>query len=140
MVTERIDNPKRILSLPDLLQVDLLEEIANNLKWLKEWEEAQRCEGEERGWTVEVTDSIQEVPVRDPVTNKSVLAHTASLFNDGPGDVNICVNYQHPVGMLKLSQGDTQNIDYSKAKKKISSFWVWCAQGENASLRIHIKY
>jgi hypothetical protein len=131
---------KTITDAASFMQIDLLEEIANRLKWLQEWEESQRCEGEERGWEVEVTDSVQEVFARDPVSMKTVVAHTASIFNDGPDIVKICVNYPHQVGMLKLAKGDTQNIDYSRAKKKIISFWVWCNKGENAKIRIHIKY
>jgi len=140
MVTKSRIPAKTITDAASFMQIDLLEEIANRLKWLQEWEESQRCEGEERGWPVDVTSDVQEVSVRDPATKKSVVAQTASIFNDGPNFVNICVNYPHPVGMLKLAKGDTQNIDYTKAKKKITSFWVWCAQGESAQIRVHIKY
>jgi hypothetical protein len=136
---------RRIANAQTIVAIDLLDEIANSLKDLKEYEQIQQCEGEERGWSVDVDDSVQEVMVRDPVTGNLVAAHTASIFNDGgPSGANnivhICVNYPHNPGQLELKKGDTQQIDYSKAKKKITAFYVSCDSGKTATLRIHIKY
>lgn len=138
---------KTITNVGAIIALDLLEEIANRLAVLQHLGESEQCQGEERGFEVQVTDSLKEVEVRDPVTGKLVEAHTASIFNDGASatsleldTVYITVNYPHHPGMLKLNRGDKQDIDYSKAKKKITHFYLWCDPGVATWVRIHVKY
>ena len=137
----RVQQQQEIQKAVAIVALDLMEEMADRLARLQELEENQLSKGEERGWEVAVTDSVQEIEVRDPVTKKKVYAHTASLFNDGDDDVYVCINYPHTPGQLKLKKGDTQNIDYSRSERKLEYFYAWCpTKGGTAILRIHIRY
>ena len=139
---------KTITQVGAIIALDLLEEIADRLKSLEEFNNLQQCRGEERGFKVSATTELQEMQLVDPVTRERILAHTASIFNDGKATVKLTVNYPHtPEGALELKKGDKQDIDYSKAKTKIKSFFLRCEPTTiddtlytTAEVRIHVKY
>lgn len=114
---------------PSVLQTALLDEIAERLLKLQQYEEEERAEG--------VTEPIEPVAVTD--ARRRVEAHvkpwfSVSLANDGPDDVWAIVNTEKSFDAHRVRVGETYAV--SMLRGVIKDVLLWCDAGETGSVRL----
>lgn len=121
---------------PKLLELVMLDDLTVGLNKVNEHLAKAEFRGELEPRTFTVSEEAQEIDlIRDWATPHLI---TASFFNDGPNTAYIAVN--SPSKWVELKKGESINIDFAKADKRIVFIHHKCDAGETASVRAIGKY
>ena len=134
--------PQEVVALEVIAPVPRVitpERLAQSVLNIEESLKHQESEGEVNTVNLVLTSEIQEEEFRHPITRYVKPLQTISIFNDGPDPGYFKVNYPAS-GAIYLKKGETTNLDFTKAKRKIHRLYYYCGPGSVATSRAVGKF
>jgi hypothetical protein len=131
-----VDDEGREIIRPDAIQaVTQLASLAQ-LARIRKSLEKEEYRGVQDSRTLNSTDAyqVEDLTREYPFTPWA----TASFFNDGPDTVYIGINRRGSPAIV--AAGESYQVDFTKADRRIELIYYWCDATETASVRVIGKY
>lgn len=121
-----MDSKKKVPA--DVLQVALLDEIAERLLSIEKLTKATEPEGVVEPFEkMTITNQRFHLKLRKPL-------FSCSIINDGPDSVFVIVNVEKSLEEHRILDHETYNVNFGRAL--ITGVLFWCQPGETAAIRM----
>jgi len=138
-----IEDGKEVVR-PDVLQAVVQLATLGQLTRIRRSLEKEEFEGIKDDRKLSATDQLQWIDLINYHPNVPWV--TAFFFNDGdistdpPGKVTVYIAINDTYSPSEIKKGESLNLDFLKADRRIEEIYYWCDTGETASVRVIGKY